>query len=442
VALATLTVVVPVGGQDTSRLCLTRALLAGRLSADGCLAGSVDRASHHGHLYSDKAPGMSVLAVPAAAAVRLPAPSRWRRDGDLRVWAVRLLTGGAAFLLVVFLVGRVAEGLAPGAGARTLVVCGAGTLLGATAVGGFEHDTAAACGFAAFLFAWRRRPLRAGLAAGLAVLVAYEAAIVALLVGLYVLADGLHAGRKYLLGLVPGAVALGAYDWAAFGSPLHLSYRYKVGENASSQSSGFFGMHLPTLHGSWSTLLGDRGLPVESPVLVAAVLGLALLWRRGYRREAALAAAVSLVFLLLEVGYFSPYGGDSPGPRFLIPALPFAALGLAVAFDEWPAATGLLGGASVLATSVVTVTWPSAVNSASSGYRGGAWGEIGRLLTEGETARITGWPAHDVLHWLGMTNGLAACLSVACACAAAGVALVPPNVWPRFTLGRAESTAE
>src|SRR5581483_7306670 len=79
-ACAVLSVVNPVGAQDLSRLCLTRALAHGALADDRCLARSFDRASYHGHLYSDKAPGLSVLALPAAELVRLPAPSSWRRD--------------------------------------------------------------------------------------------------------------------------------------------------------------------------------------------------------------------------------------------------------------------------------------------------------------------------------------------------------------------------
>ena len=47
------------------------------------------------------------------------------------------------------------------------------------------------------------------------------------------------------------------------------------------------------------------------------------------RAEALACAAATLVFALLSVGYFDPYGGESPGPRFLVPALPFLALGLA-----------------------------------------------------------------------------------------------------------------
>src|SRR5437879_4931803 len=80
-----------------------------------------DRAVYGGRSYSDKAPGISFLAVPAYvlehAAGADPRPRHWDSEGDLRLWVLRVASGGLLFLLGVFLVGRAAEGLAPGTGA-------------------------------------------------------------------------------------------------------------------------------------------------------------------------------------------------------------------------------------------------------------------------------------------------------------------------------------
>ena len=127
---------------------------------------------------------------------------------------------------------------------------------------------------------------------------------------------------------MPPALALGAYDWAAFGSPFHLSYRYVANVYTERQHHGFFGIGVPTLGGLKDVLVGTRGLLYFSPVLIAAAVGLWLLWRRGTRAEALLAAVVVVLFILLDAGYFLVYGGGTPGPRFLAPALPFLALGL------------------------------------------------------------------------------------------------------------------
>jgi len=69
---------------------------------------------------------------------------------------------------------------------------------------------------------------------------------------------------------------------------------------------------------------------------------------------------ISFAYLLLEFGYFLPYGGVSPGPRFLIPALPFLALGLPDALRRFPKATRALGLWSVVASTLVRLTWSQA----------------------------------------------------------------------------------
>jgi len=270
VAMAALTVVYPPGAQDVSRLCLTRAAVHGHLSADTCLHDAVDVASYGGHLYSDKAPGVSILAIPIAEVVRLPDPSHWHYRYDFRVWATRVAVQGLALLLCAFLVGRVAEGLAPRTGGPTLVAFALGTEAAALSSAGFAHVPAAALAFAAFLLAWRRSPFLAGLIAGAAVLVEYETGLVALVLAGYVLLFGRRALGRYVLGALPSAVALGAYNWAAFGSPFHLSYRYVADAFAANQAAGFFGIHAPSWHAIRLVFVGDQGLLIDSPLVVAA----------------------------------------------------------------------------------------------------------------------------------------------------------------------------
>ncbi len=244
---------------------------------------------------------------------------------------MRALSVGLAFLASAFLVGRVSEGLAPGYGGVSMVGFALGTLAAPFAVANFDHVPAGTLGLAAFLLAWARRPALAGLAAGAALLTEYESGAVLVLIGIYSALQGARALGRYVLGLLPGLLLLGAYDWAAFGAPWHLSYRYLDNEYASRQSAGFFGIHVPHLHSAWLVTGGSQGLLVVSPIVVACVYGLFLLGRR-YRAEAILCGAVAIVFFLVDSGYFAPYGGLSPGPRFLVPSLPFLALGLGPAF--------------------------------------------------------------------------------------------------------------
>jgi 4-amino-4-deoxy-L-arabinose transferase-like glycosyltransferase len=274
---------------------------------------------------------------------------------------MRILTSGLLFLVSVFVVGRLAERFVRGTGAVTAAVFGTATLAAPLAPTFFEHDAAGAFAIAAFALALRgsRRGLlaAAGLCAGAAVLFEYATAFVA--VTLAVLCAVRHGRRAawFLLGGVPAVLALGAYDWAAFGSPFHLSYRYIVGPLGDRQHTGFFGIGLPTLHGLRDVVFVDRGLLVFSPVLVAAAVGLGLMWRRGRRGEASVAGVVTVAFLLSNAGYFLPYGGGTPGPRFFAAALPFLLLGLPYAVARFRRTTLALAAVSVLLTTADSVTW-------------------------------------------------------------------------------------
>jgi hypothetical protein len=432
VAVAALTPIYRFGEQDRSRLCLTEAIGHGRLANDACLAPGLDRASFGGHLYSDKPPGMSLLELPAAAAVRLGPPERWASE-PLRLWGVRVLSSGVAFLACVLLAGRLAEGLAPGLGAPALVAFALGTLVAPLAAGPFGHVAAAALGFGAFVLAWRRRPLAAGLLAGTAVLFEYQAALVAAILAAYVAASGLRALLRFAAGCLPAAALLGAYDTAAFGSPWHLSYRYVANRFAEDQARGLFGIGVPHAFSSYLVASGGGGLLVISPVVVAAAFGLVLLGR-SHRREALVCGAVGVAFLALNCGYFLAYGGFSPGPRFLVPALPFVALGLGPAFARAPRLTGLLAAVSIVATTVRTLTWNNPRPEQQT-----LWGDIARVPYGVASTAVTGdfprsWP-----EWLGFGRGAGVALVAAAALAAAAVSLRGVAVRRGAPLGRARA---
>jgi hypothetical protein len=420
VAFAALTPVYVVNAQDVSHFCLTRAMTAGELKIDDCGGDALDRSVYNGHSYSNKAPGMSLFAVPSAEAVRLRTAPSWNNVADPRLWGVRVLSSGIAFMLCVFLVGRVAEGIAAGTGGLTLVAFGLGTLAYTFAASGFDHDLTALSGFGAFVLAWARRPALAGLAAGAAYLVEYQAAAFILLVALYVLLGGVRPLARYALGVVPGVVLSSAYSWAAFGAPGRNPHNYEVNKfQGVNPNSGVLGIHLPSWHGIHLVFAGDRGLLVVSPVVAAAAIGLVLLWRRGYRAEALVAGVVTAAFVIGDCGYGDPYGGLSPGPRYITPALPFLALGLAPAFARWRVPTAVLAAYSVFAGMVVGLTWAA---SASSHYRETVWGELVRVVSQQTDSRLYGDLAKNLLTWAGPSAGVAAVAVFAAAAAAFVVA--------------------
>jgi hypothetical protein len=412
VALAALPPISLAGPQDRTRYELTRhVVLYHTLTLEPTL---FDRAVFDGRTYSDKAPGMSFLAIPAfeieRAAGIAKAPTEWKTEGDLSLWLMRVLTSGVPFLVAVFVVGRLGERLVAGTGAATAAIFGAATLAAPLAPTFFEHDAAAAFAIAAFAFAWlgRRAPALAlaGLCAGTAVLFQYATGLIVLALGVYcVWRHGRRVGWS-ILGAVPPALALGAYNWAAFDSPFHLSYRYVANEYAERQHHGLFGIGVPTLHGLREVLVGARGLLVFSPVVLAAAVGLGLLWRRGERAEALLAGTVVVLFVLLDAGYFLPYGGGTPGPRFLVPALPLLALGLPSMLARWPLPTIALALASAVLTTVDAVTWGVRPPSDTS------W-----LPSRNEISK-TVWV------FLGPDRNVGAALVLACALAAVGVGAV------------------
>lgn len=422
VAVSSLLLVLPPNAQDVSRLCLTRALVHFHVSADDCLSQSSDRASYGGHLYSDKAPGLSIAAIPAVLATSLPGPSWERRDSRVRLWIVRVVTAGFAFVCCAFLVGRVSEGLVVGWGGASLVTFALGTMVCSLAPSTFAHIPAAALAFAAFGLAWKRSPFLAGLLSGLAVLFEYEAGLAALALGAYVVVTGGRAVLSYVAGVLPGAAILGAYNWAAFDSPFHLSYRYTSEAFAEQQGAGFFGIGVPSPHGLHLVLVGNRGILVDSPVLLAGGAGLVLLWRYGHRAEASVCGVVSLSLLWLNSGYFLPYGGDSPGPRFIVIALPFLALGLPFAFAAKPVLTTALAAVSVIASVAIALSWPAAANS-THGYRGTVWVEIVKLIHHGAAAPLASWTQDSALTWVGAPPLITA-VAVALTAAAAFVIAV------------------
>jgi hypothetical protein len=363
VVLSALTIVNVANPQDTTRYELTRHIvLYHTLTIERDI---FDRAVYGGRTYSDKAPGMSFLAIPAYAVERAlgvaRAPRDWTGKGDLSLWGIRVATSGLLFLLAGLLVGRAAEALVEGTGAATFAVFGTATLAAPLAPTLFEHDAAAFFALAGFLLAWRQsRPLllvAAGIVLGTGVLFQYAVGTIAIVVAIYVAArERGRVGWFVLGGLLP-ALALGAYNRSAFGSPFHLSYRYVANRYSELQHGGFFGIGIPRLSGLSEVLVGDRGLLLLSPVLVAAAIGLCLMWRHGYRGEAAVAATVSVVFVLADAAYFIPYGGNSPGPRFAVPALPFLALGLPFALARFPKTTLALAAVSCVLTSIDSLTW-------------------------------------------------------------------------------------
>jgi len=341
------------GWNQNSRFDLTRAIVEqGTLSIDAFQENTGDKALRDGHWYTDKAPGLSLLAVPAYAlvhAVRAGAVVAGSYLGT--VFAVALPSALAA--LQLFALGRLI-GLSGAWAAALTLAYALGTLALPYSTIFYGHQLSAALGLSAFALVWRRRaPMLAGLLLGLAVAVDYTSVVLVIAVMGYAVVKLRARGVLWLIaGGVPIALALGAYHAAAFGHPLALPYEFVLQEHR--RMGWFMGIAAPDPRVMGALLVGPyRGLFFGSPWLVAGIPGLAVLARRGFRAEAITCGGIAFAYLLLNAGLVDWHGGWAMGPRYLVPAIPFLAVGAMGLVLAWPAGTPArrmlagVGGAAV-----------------------------------------------------------------------------------------------
>ncbi|MDB4927957.1 MAG: hypothetical protein JWM10_441 [Myxococcaceae bacterium] len=344
------------GWNQNSRFALTRALAEDasvRLDRTGRYEGrdvTGDRVQRGRHLFTDKAPGASIVAAPAVAVARLVLPGRSDDRPRLATlsWVATVAAAGVPTALAAMLLLLVAEAL--GASRRAALVValtyGLATPAWCQATLLFGHALSSACLWAAFAAAVALRsdggPARdralgwgVGLGAGWAVVTEFPAAVPAAIVAGYALWQADTAPRRWALGwrIAAGALAcaavLGAYDLAAFGSPFALGYGNVRGFAGMQQ--GVMGVTFPKPEVLFEILLGRyRGLLPLAPALALAPVGLWRLARDPATRGAGIAAAaVAGWYVLFNSAYFYWDGGFSFGPRHMLPSLPFLALGLA-----------------------------------------------------------------------------------------------------------------
>ena len=369
------------GVNQSSHLALVRAFDAGTPKIDRWHSETLDKAWYEGHYYSVKAPGLAAWTLPWYAATDAAglverareAGDRVRRDaggegGSPRAQAIRnqravvWLLGLWAIVLpalaLLVLVRSVAERFAPGYGTAAAVGLGAATLVLPYSTMLYAHVPAAALALGAYVLAERRRYFLAGLVGGLAALVEYPVALVVAVIGVWALARSGRRALPMVAGGLLGIAPLALYNLWAFGSITHMSYDDVVAVEGRTghdviglNDEGLFGVNVPDPSAAWDLLLSGRGLLVLTPVVAVAVWGL---WRA---RSRVMLAIVAVTFLY-NAGYYLPFGGGVPGPRFLVPMLPFAAVGLAVALRERTAVTLGLLGASLVGMLAATITEP------------------------------------------------------------------------------------
>jgi hypothetical protein len=302
------------------------------------------------HYYCDKAPGMSWLGVPMYGLVHSVWGSKKPSQAYLAnaawittVWAVGVPSALGVIMLYLLLA---AIGVPRWRRAAISVAYGLGTLAFPYATLMYGHQLAAALLLTAFALLVRARRgsgwpagprllFGVGLIMGAAVVAEYPAFIVVAVLCGY--AAGFVRPWKHLLWIAAGgavmALALFLYHWMAFGGPLTTPYEFSVQQN---RHLGYFmGMGTPQADAAGNILFtGYRGLFWSAPWLAIGVLGGALMtWRSSFRAEAIVCLLVFALFFLMNTALVDWQGGWAMGPRYLIPAIPFLAIGVAGLFS-------------------------------------------------------------------------------------------------------------
>ena len=339
-------VVAPRTAQPASRYALTVAIVDHGTIDLGRYQGllGIDHAIYRGHLRSDKGPGQPLLGVAAYAMARaLGAPAvkpKMAIRGDLSLWWLTVTTATIPFaLLCLCMFRRVAKRSIESALVATLSVM-IGSIALPHAVNLYAHSLSALFGYAAFCVVADAEPRRGsamrfvvgGALLGAAVATEYHLAIVAVVVGVVVLRRSLRSAVWLAIGSVPPLAGLAWYQWRAFGAPWHTPFAYYAGTLGGTTKGGY---SFPTLSGLNDTLLGNRGVLMTSPILVvAAIAALVLsLDRKRRRLDDVVAVVVFVGYVALVAGWSGTQYLEEPGPRYLIPAIPFLAAPLTTV---WP----------------------------------------------------------------------------------------------------------
>ncbi len=403
------------GWAQLAHYAQVRALAEGQAQIDPWHWETNDKAWIDGHFYSVKSPGTAALTTPlymaiesagglelaedAAANARGAEYARWAptapsienygydpersdliqarvENGAPVIWALTLLAAVIPGVLLLLGVRWAADRIEPGYGTAAAITLGVGSMVMIFASEYFSHVISAALGFAAFLVLMREREgapstgavAGAGALAGLAISFEYQVGLVGVVLFFYALASSeprLPRGAAFALGGIAGVIPALAFNAWALGSPFDFAYSGAVDEPGFSghdtlglNSDGLFGITAPRLGAGVELLLANRGLLVLTPVIAAAIAGVVLMRRGRYRAEANAILAIAAAYFIYNTGYWLTFGGGTPGPRFLVPALPFVALGLATAYRRMPALTLGLAIPSALMMVTASLVYP------------------------------------------------------------------------------------
>lgn len=349
----------------------------------------IDRAEFKGHTYSDKAPYQPLLAAPAYQIFRWlggkPFPviegrQLINRSTHFGLWWVTFWSSTVPAIVLTIAVRRLVARFDRRHATAVALAMTLGTTMLPFTSWLFGHVMAAMW----VALAWsllrpagptHRACLVAGLCLGAGIGTEYTVAVIALL---FLLDLSLH--RRWMpaswlsAGTVLGALPLLAYNWLIFENPFEVSYQGHLPNFQGSGTFGVFNLTAPRMNEIERALVGDRGLFVLTPVALLAVLGCVLAIRDGAptRRDGWFGLLSLVSFVIVSTG-IDGLGGDSPGPRYLIPMFPLLAIPLAVAWRRFPRPCAVAACIGAVTMWLAAVTAPNIGSTAPNAI--GTWME-------------------------------------------------------------------
>ena len=408
-----------------------------------------DVSVRNGRVYSNKAPGAALVALPGYLLARpfLGPPFGASLRPSLTLMRLFGSTLPALVLALVFRGAALRFGATPARADFATAALLLATPLFAYGLLLFSHALVAACLFGAWAAFFApgtggrtRRDALGGALLGLAVLSEYPAAVPAAVLFLCAVLPAPRRALAVAAGGAPFAALLAAYDAVCFGSPFALSSGFeRAGAFRELAGSGLFGIGLPSPAFLLRLLLDpSKGLLVFTPLLLLWPFAFPAARGRVMRGGGLALALVPLSLLVLFAGYPNWHGGFTVGARYLVPALPF--LVFPFAFREGGVLEAGLAGASVLACVGTTLAFPFVPPGFALPWGSFAGDFYGMGLTAPNVLHLLGRPAALAVPVAAMLSAAAA-LSLFhskkralafCAGAAIslGAALLALRLWP------------
>ncbi len=293
-------------------------------------------------LYSNKAPGVAMLGIPVywilyhlevAMQIKPTAVEATYVNSYLINLVVTVLPIAISAVFFYLILLRFILPKLPFQACVLTISLYFGTLLLPFSTQLWGHSTATAFAVMALYFALHddsKSAIASGLLLGLAVLCDYSITIILIGVAVFIGRRSVRQLVFWVLGGLPFAVIHAVYHLSCFGSLLPATSFNNPQFHNAEMTGGMFGG--PSLEAIWGLSFSPyRGLFNYMPALLGVLLAIALFNRLRRKPMYWMAIFVVVAFFLMNASFNGWHGGMSTGPRYLIPALPFVMILIALA---------------------------------------------------------------------------------------------------------------